>query len=333
MELQPSESHLEALLARFVAGEASPTEQAQVERWTSVDPQNLQYLQQLQQTWDQLETVDPVYLERTDAAWQRFQRGVKSPIPLQARPEPRWRYLVAAAVVGLLIVSGLWLLQPSTPAVSIATVENTGKEVRELALSDGSALSLHHEAKVLVPDTFVGAERKVELVSGQAYFAVEPDTARPFIVAVQDLEVKVLGTEFEVNRNQASGDVSVSVAEGKVSLRLGEEQLILTAGEEGLYNASTGLLEERIQQNPNQMAWKTRRLVFERTRLSEVVAVLSDVYQQEIVLENPSLKDCLWSVQFQGEELSQVLAILAHTMDWEIVEEEGQFSIRGENCH
>lgn len=333
MEQEPSQ--IELLLARFIAGETTASENDQIRQWAAESPENQAELAAMQEAWAQMDAVDPLYLNRTDAAWDRFQQNVVQAQPLAAVTPLRSRFPrfgVAAAALVLLFLSSIWLLNRPGAAVPVQIVSHEANGVRELALKDGSELSLKTHAKLVIPDTFIGEERKVELVAGQAYFEIARDTSHPFVVAVRELEVAVLGTEFDVKLDEESGDVRVNVTEGRVALRIDQQELVLVAGETGFYEAETGNLHKEVLVNPNQVAWKTRKLIFQRSRLAEVSRTLTEVYDREIVFENESLLDCTWTVNFEGASLEEILLVLTQTMNWEISSQTDTITIKGANC-
>ena len=86
-----------------------------------------------------------------------------------------------------------------------------------VTLADGSTVHLNSESELRFPTAFTGKERRVYL-KGEGYFEVERDTVRPFVVAADETEVRVLGTRFNVNAYDAEEVTRTTLMEGKVSV-------------------------------------------------------------------------------------------------------------------
>ena len=86
-----------------------------------------------------------------------------------------------------------------------------------LTLSDGTRVYLNAESRLKYPVVFRGTERVVEL-SGEAYFKVSKDALRPFVVKMNGVNVRVLGTSFNVRSYADEGQVVTTLVEGKVKV-------------------------------------------------------------------------------------------------------------------
>jgi len=135
--------------------------------------------------------------------------------PLERAPprgrESFWmrRRALAASILAALVVAGGFVIWRSERYPSYAT--DIG-EHRSLALSDGSTVDLNARSKLRIE--FSAAERRVELLEGQALFQVAKDKSRPFIVTSRDATVRAVGTQFDVDRKAAG--TTVTVLEGRV---------------------------------------------------------------------------------------------------------------------
>lgn len=120
----------------------------------------------------------------------------------------RRRAIAASIITAVVIASGVFAWQRERyPSYTTEIGER-----RSIQLSDGSTVDLNARSKLRIE--FSGAERRVELIEGQALFQVAKDKARPFIVQSGDATVRAVGTQFDVDR-KASG-TTVTVLEGRV---------------------------------------------------------------------------------------------------------------------
>ena len=101
----------------------------------------------------------------------------------------------------------------------------------KLVLSDGTAVWLNAASSLRFPTSFNGNERRVEL-TGEGYFEVTKNAAMPFKVLVDDMEVKVLGTHFNVNAYSDENDIKTTLLEGQVIVTNGREEAILKPGQQ-----------------------------------------------------------------------------------------------------
>ncbi len=311
MEAIPTSPIPEISLAALVAGEASPAQRAEVDAWVNLHPNNKLYLAAMQSDWEAMEEVDPRFLAMTDDAWDRFKAQLK-PQPAKVK-RLNWSVYAAAAAVALLVAwAGIQFLSSPAPIPQITQASQT--EAVDLALSDGSDISLKPEAEISYPEAFDAAERPVELKKGEAYFAVAKDSTRPFKVAAGEIEVKVLGTEFSVAIDSVERQVQVTVAEGKVEVSNKLEKVVLRAGEQAIAMMEKRGLRKLSKPDLNAIAWKTRKLNFKRTPLKEAIERINELYDTPVRLANPNSVPCDWTANFNNESLETVLMLMQETL-------------------
>lgn len=152
---------------------------------------------------------------RVDAAWERAARLRAFPLrPGAAARQPRRRIAVTrrmAAGVALALGAGLVGAVTLRGAASFATALGERKVCR---LPDGSRIHLNTASRIEV--NYLGAERRIRLLAGEALFAVAKDPRRPFVVRADRVSVQALGTVFNVRLRDSS--VEVTVTEGVVAV-------------------------------------------------------------------------------------------------------------------
>lgn len=192
-----------------------------------------------------------------------------------------------------------------------------GSKVISMTLSDGSHVWLNAGSAVTYPVAFSGNERKV-VISGEAYFEVAPDKTKPFYVIKGDMEVKVLGTHFNVNAYNDESDIRVTLLEGRVELASGKHKTILKPGQQGVLPINTavpfsgrrpdgGILVSGDVDLDAVMAWKNGFFQFDYTPVETVLKELSRWYDIQVIYENgkPDIK--LWGEMKRDLTLNQVL--------------------------
>ena len=148
---------------------------------------------------------------------------------------------------------------------------------------------MNSESELVYPILFVGDKRIVKL-RGEAYFKVRADAERPFIVDVDGVEVRAVGTEFCVNTRKENKVESVLV-EGKVNVRKGDDGVMLQPNQLAVYDVRTNRIEVKNVDVRKYIDWKNGDFVFSGDRLEEVMDKLSLWYDCKVFYQNADLKD------------------------------------------
>ena len=182
----------------------------------------------------------------------------------------------------------------------------------QLALSDGSKVWLNSMTEFRFPVAFTGEERKVYL-TGEAYFEVAPNSKHPFIVVTEEgMEVKVYGTEFNMNTYQ-HGVVQTVLVSGKVGIRVNAtgKEVMLAPRQMAEYSEKTGMVRVEDTDPYRYIAWKDGEFVFERETIEEIMERLGRWYDVKVFYENESLKQKRFSgVISRYEDIEQVLRLI-----------------------
>ena len=182
----------------------------------------------------------------------------------------------------------------------------------QLALSDGSKVWLNSMTEFRFPVAFTGEERKVYL-TGEAYFEVAPNSKHPFIVVTEEgMEVKVYGTEFNMNTYQ-HGVVQTVLVSGKVGIRVNAtgKEVMLAPRQMAEYSEKTGMVRVEDTDPYRYIAWKDGEFVFERETIEEIMERLGRWYDVKVFYENESLKQKRFTgVISRYENIEQVLRLI-----------------------
>ncbi|KAF2328616.1 FecR family protein [Flavobacterium daemonense] len=178
-----------------------------------------------------------------------------------------------------------------------------------LELSDGTKVWLNASSSITFPTSFAANERKVA-ITGEVYFEVAKDKTKPFKVVVNDMQINVLGTHFNVNAYEDEATVNTTLLEGSVLITEKSKKIILKPGQQAQKQKS-GVIAVNDNVNLDEaIGWKNGLFYFENANLQLVLRQLSRWYDVDIVYENG-----VPSRAFEGEiqrdlKLSQVLRIL-----------------------
>lgn len=178
-------------------------------------------------------------------------------------------------------------------------------------LPDGSKAWLNSGSELTYPVMFSSTERKVTL-SGEAYFKIQ-HTESPFKVANLGPEVKVYGTEFNVNSYQNEDMVTVALAEGKVALDLNGKEEFLAPGQVSYFDRKEKKVSIETTEVHNFSSWREGRYVFRDAPLSAILRILQRQYNVNIQLSNADLGNYRYNMTIQNESLEQIMQLLAYS--------------------
>lgn len=221
----------------------------------------------------------------------------------------RKRMIQVAAVVipFLFIVSALLYNYQSPKEQKDFTVVVKQGNRATVTLPDQSKVWMNSNSK-LVYTTGTNNTREVRLF-GEAFFKVFKDKTRPFIVLVNNLQVEVLGTSFNVKSTTGSDIIETSLIEGSVKLTGSElsQDYYLKPNEKAIYSNLQKSIRIESTDNEVETAWKDNKLQFKSERFVEVIAKLEDWYGVKIISQCPKIDNDLMSGAFKDESLKTVL--------------------------
>lgn len=220
---------------------------------------------------------------------------------------PRW---AAISVGSAAVVAIVWIAlsldvfpsfqRPTQVSTQIA-------EVREVALPDGTRVVLGAESQL--DFTVTAKSRRATVVGGDAYFAVTHDAARPFTVTSKDVQVRVVGTQFEINHR--AGEVTVAVAEGLVDVSQTDQAgdvVRLRKGE--ALTARSGLRTIRAVETTDIAAWRSGRLVYDGAELRDVVDDANRYSRARIVIADRQLETLRVTTSFRTSQIDGMVETL-----------------------
>ncbi|WP_270543677.1 FecR family protein [Butyricimonas paravirosa] len=162
-------------------------------------------------------------------------------------------------------------------------------------LCDGTKVYLNSGTKLEFPSRFDGDMRSVSL-KGEAYFEVARNESKPFIVEVDEMKVKVLGTAFNVKSYVDEPGIYTTLVQGSVAIfRDGQPEKIIKPGEQAYYNKGVGMLRVSPVDVNEFTAWKDGLFYFKDITLEEILRIVARWYDLEIFYMNQSAKSVVYS--------------------------------------
>ena len=242
--------------------------------------------------WLMADARNPAAYDAALAIWLEYARTASEvredlAAPRRAAPTRRRFYLTAGAMAAaaaavVVVLPG----QDRAPAVGDYTTARG--EHRTVNLADGSTIDLNAGTRLTV--SLERGARRVVLEAGQAVFDVAADARRPFVIAVGDRTVQVVGTQFDVRRRD--GQLAVTVARGAVEVRPTDgagKAWRLHPGQRLEHREGAADVRITAAEPKDVLGWRSGRLVYRDRPLSEVVADLNQQFPTPIRIEDASL--------------------------------------------
>ena len=299
------------LLIKYLLRETSPEEDLALSQWLAEDPENRKEFARFELIWNESKNLEQKITVDPEAAWVKFKEQIPDAAPKAViRPiSNRLGWLRIAAV--LFIIAGAWSIYLILGQNGYNTI-SSGQMVRTEVLPDGSELTLNKNAVLSYKKDFKGNMRSVKLEQGEVFFNVSPDKARPFIIDADQVNIRVLGTSFNVKKN--SDLTEVIVESGLVRVSLKDLQIELKKGEKVLIKSTDATLHKELSTDNLYNYYRTNIFVADNTPLWRMVEILNEAYQAQIEIADPKLRDLTLNTTFKDESLDTILHIISETL-------------------
>lgn len=236
----------------------------------------------------------------------------EKPKPAKTYRMTAWRWAAAIFLPICIAFFTYYLIDSSQTASAPFIVKANKGDKATIELPDGTNVVLNSASQLSYLNNFGEKVRKVQL-DGEAYFKVAHDEKRTFIVQVGDLEVKVLGTSFNVSAYEDSKDVTVVLLEGKVGVYTKEASRVMNPGDKIEYNKTTHKLTATQVHPTDYIEWTKGNLYFEKESLENIMKTLSRIYDVEIRFDSGKLPKEYFTGTIPGGGIQNALNILMLT--------------------
>jgi transmembrane sensor len=307
------EYYLERLIVKFTSGTATLQEMLELSEWIQKDDDNRQEYYRIRNIID---AVNPAFNPDTidvEKGRQIFIEHI-SPKRFKIRKILLWRSVAAIFIVSIISTAIFFNYKKGDKNINGFTQQQVATEpgtFSKINLPDGSKVWLNAASRLTFPKRFEIGERHVSLI-GEAYFEVESDLKRPFIVHTADVEVRATGTTFNVKTDLNNQNTSVTLINGKVVLLIGpdKKRVVMRPSQQVVYNNLNAHVQLENADASKAVAWKEGVFTFRNDSLEEIFSQLMKTYNVEIIIKDPELKSYSFHATFKEESLDEILALI-----------------------
>jgi len=309
----------DSLLIKYLLKETSKEESLVVKSWIESRKENEKYYNDFCWVWKKSIAIASTEEIDVDAAWEQFKKNRESKLlnsgPFSSQPFFSLPWVkVAASIVLLLGVTAMaFSFLPHSGKAYYASVNLSSlEESKEEVLLDGSQLTLNKHTKLSYRQKLLGEGRFVELMEGEAYFEVQKNPRKPFIISVDEVRVKVLGTSFNIKKTL--GKTIIIVDEGLVQVSTGKDELFLTKNEKATIFTTEEKIRKEVSENQLFKYYVSKEFVAKDIALEELAEGLNEAYGSNIKLVSERARSLFITTTLPYGSLSDNLEIIRQTL-------------------
>jgi transmembrane sensor len=295
--MKSENEHIELLISKKLSGHATGEEAAELEYLTSLDPEIRKLYETSQRAW--MNAHYPFTPAAIKADREKIKEKIiqKLSIPAKRSVYSRVLYRAAAGLAVPLLIAGGWYWgshSSSSSEQTMSAITAPQGQIAECVLADGTHVWLNSASTIRYDPALTGKKRVVHL-DGEAYFKVAKMPDRPFIVNTAEMQVKVLGTSFNVRAYSEEDQTLAILEEGSIELQFehskGISPVKLTPGECASFQKSEEKLLVENTETYLHTAWRDGKYIFKDADLKTIIRQLEKLYDIHIHLNNNSLNN------------------------------------------
>lgn len=348
-----NQDRLYELINLKLAGEAAPEELGELEAYFLENPGESFKLEMLMSMWHAQRPASPNKKELFNRHMQRLSNHFSEPVlqyelaeedVVETAPVKRGRIrkmmwaasIAASLVIGYFVISGI-TRDPVSPAQTATNTVSTKRGSKsKVVLPDGTQVWLNADSRITYNENFQGQLREVAL-TGEAYFDVVRDETRPFIIHTSAIDVKVLGTAFNVRSYAEEKNTETSLIHGSVEITLlkspDKRKIILKPNDKLIVNnqegkvigeddeddgsssnkpvLTLGKINYRKKENMAvETLWMDNKLAFDGETLEEMALKIERWYDVKLNFADDELKSDTYTATFEDKTLNEVMDAL-----------------------
>ena len=300
------------ILYKFFEGKESPKEQRLIGQWLDESEKHKEVLVRERMVFDAMIVSGGITDRQSVQSRKKRTRVVFMEL-----------LRVAAVILVMFLVGGYIYVRKMEEirlANNIVTVP-VGQRVN-LQLPDGTSVWLNASSEIIYPAYFSGSTREIHL-NGEAYFEVEHNASKPFIVHTETFDIKVLGTKFNVEAYKGMEGFTTALMEGSVEVtdRKNKDKSVRLYPAQKVAFRNGELCKSPID-NYDVYRWREGLICFKETRFADLMRQLEKNYGVRILINNEAVKEKVFSGKFRTTDgIDNALRLLQkeghYTFEWD----------------
>lgn len=319
--MSPNFYHItDDLLVKYMLGEANAEEQALVEEWLSDDMANARQYNDFKTIWEESRKLATISTVDENGAWERFKNSVQAPKQKETVVKTmRPLALMRIAALFILIVGGAVLGYQMFRDKRVENLVVASQKAPLIdTLPDGSVVTLNKHSSINYPSKFKGDTRTIAL-KGEAFFNVTPNKKKPFIIHVNDVSIRVVGTSFNVRSE--GGVTEVIVETGRVQVTRNNKTVELKPEEKLKIEQQDSVMVKEEVKDKLYNYYHSKEFVCYEAPLWKLAEALSKAYEVNIVIETEALRRLKLTTTFNNESLDKILEVISQTFDIQVIQD------------
>jgi transmembrane sensor len=318
---------MDELLVKYLLEEATSEEKQQVETWAAQSESNKKQLDHTALLLNESRKAAAVSTQDEGEAWQRFQQLVREKESATRVVSLKRRRALWMAAAALALAVGIWFASTlGRSEKEIPVLVQTKQAVLTDTLPDGSIITLNKNSEIEYSSRLLKNNSRSIKLTGEAFFNVTPNKEKPFIVAINNATIKVVGTSFNIKN--INGSTEVIVKSGIVDVTHNGKTISLMPGEKTLLLATDTTVSKTMVTDELYRHYEAKEFVCNNTPLWRLVEVLNEAYGSNIIIENKTVRSLPLTATFSNESLEKILKVVAVTFQINVVEKNGQIILQ-----
>lgn len=305
------QTDINVLIVRLISGEGSAEEKERIAEWLGQSAENRKLYADIKEIWLSAGTLGNADHYDLEGAIMKFRKQIQG-----RKPQPKARiginqYLKYAALAFLLVAlpfSYYLGIRNAGADDSLTTISCAFGDRSSIVLPDSSKVWLNGGSKISFNSGFRNNERRV-ILEGEAFFAVSKDKHHPFVVKTKDIQVKVLGTSFNLKAYPEEGVVSATLVEGSLLVSSEDQEIRLKPDEKLVFDRGNNQMTlESLTDTSPETEWKDGRFVFRNESLGELAPKLSRWFDVDIVFIDEQAKERRFTGVLERENILEAIS-------------------------
>jgi transmembrane sensor len=302
-------TRLEFLFKCYVNGSSTPEEARELMEYIrqNDDPRLKTLLNEL---WEH--SFDNLPKEKAENILNSILTTKNKVIPFQKKSYG-WARVAAAVAITALAGAAYYQFNSTSSFKETATELAEVPQLHQyIKLPDGSTAILNNGSNLEYATTFQDKSVREVYLTGEAFFDIHHDDAKPFIVHTGDISTTVLGTAFNIKAYPDQNDITVTVSRGKVKVSDDEKLLgILKPDEQITFHKDNRFSKLETVKSEAITAWTEKDIFFDNVSMLDAARQLEDRFHVQITFKNDQIKNCRFTATFvRGEDLDQILDVI-----------------------